>query len=185
MNKETMRVRCSPREPISEIEDDARKESGLGDAKCKAQEVEARHARNERHRGRHHAPADHDAGDPDARAEPMESKVARDLEKDVAGEEDARTKPKDLRCKAEIGIHREGGEADIDAVEEIPRVAQAKKREEAEARLADSAGGVILGHGPPRFPVRNAPALIEWRSPRSHTLLPRFVSRRSSNGHSA
>ena len=43
------------------------------------------------------------------------------------------------------------GEAHIDAVEEIDRVAEDEKRDQAPARLANSALGMILGHAPPKL----------------------------------
>jgi hypothetical protein len=69
-------------------------------------------------------PADHDARDPDARPEPGKSEITRDLEQDVADEEDAGAEAEHLRREAEIFVHGEAGEANIDAVEEIHRVAE-------------------------------------------------------------
>ena len=101
--------------------------------------MEARRAGDEAHGGRHQAPADHDARDPDARAEFMQSEIAWNLEEDVADEKDAGAEAENLRREAEIFVHGKRGEADIDAVEEIDRVAQDEERDQAAARLADGA----------------------------------------------
>jgi hypothetical protein len=139
------------RKPIGEIEieNDAREETGLGDAEQKPQGIEARRAGDEAHGGRHQAPADHDARDPDARAEFVQSEIARNLEEDIAHEKDAGAEAEDLRREAEIFIHGERGEADIDAVEEIDRVAEDEKRDQAPARLANGAFRGIPRHGFP------------------------------------
>ena len=76
------------------------------------------------------APAHHDARDPDARAEVLEREVARDLEQEIAGEEDARACAEDRRREAEILVHGKRGEADVHPVEEIHRIAEAKKGEQ-------------------------------------------------------
>ena len=81
MNKETMRARSLARKPIGEIEDDAGEEPGLGDAKRKAQDIEAPLAGDEGHGGRDQPPADHDPRDPDARAKSVQREVARNLER--------------------------------------------------------------------------------------------------------
>ena len=77
------------------------------------------------------------ACDPDARVEALQREVARDLEQDIADEEDAGGGPVDARAEAKILVHCKRGEADIHAVEEIHRVAEAKERQEAPRRLAD------------------------------------------------
>jgi hypothetical protein len=129
------------REPISEVEDDPRKKSGFRDPEQEAQEIEAGLAGNRRHGGRHRAPADHDARDPDACTETLQREIARHFEKDIADEENADAKAEDLGREAEIVIHGERGKADIDAVEKIDRIGRAKKRNEADSRFTNGAVG--------------------------------------------
>jgi len=116
------------RNPVGEIEDDAREEAGFGDAQQKAHRIEAPLAADEGHGDGDEAPADHDARDPDARAEFLHRQIARHLEQDIAGEKDAGADAEHRRAEAEIVVHGERGEADIDPVEEIDGVAKAEKR---------------------------------------------------------
>ena len=85
------------------------------------------------------------------------ARLLGDLEQDVADEEDSGAEAEHLRREAEIVVHGKAGEAHIDAVEEIDRVAEDEKRDQAPARLANSALGMILGHGSPKLvPVERA-----------------------------
>ncbi len=60
-----------------------------------------------------------------------EREIARDLEQDIADEEDAGAGAEHRGREAEILVHGERGEADIHPVEEIHRIAEAEKRDEA------------------------------------------------------
>jgi hypothetical protein len=83
------------RVPVGEVQDDAGEEARLGRAQQEADHVE-RHRRIHEHGGRReHAPGDHDAGDPAARAHAVQHHVAGHLEEKVADEEDARAQPVD------------------------------------------------------------------------------------------
>ena len=77
----------------------------------------------------------------------MQSEIAWNLEEDIADEKDAGAEAENLGREAEIFVHGERGEADIDAVEEIDRVAQDEERDQAAARLADGAFRGIPRHG--------------------------------------
>ena len=150
MNRETMRARLLTREPIGEIENDAGEEAGLGDAKRKAQ------ARRSSFRP---------ATKPMAVATRPQLIMMRAIQmrapnlasarllgtskQDVAREEDAGAEAEHLRREAEVLVHGERGEADIDAVEEIDRVAEDEKRDQAPARLANGAFRGIPRHGCP------------------------------------
>jgi hypothetical protein len=79
--------------------------------------------------------------DPDARAEALQREIARHLEQEIAGEEDAGAGAEHRRREAEILVHGESGEADIDAVEEVDRVAEAQEGQEPARGLADCAPG--------------------------------------------
>ena len=126
-------------EPIGEIKDDAGEEARFSHAEQEAHHVEARLAADQGHGGGDDAPAYHDAGDPDACTEMLEREVARDLEQEIAGEEDAGAGAEHRRREAEILVHGECGEADIHPVEEIHRVAENQERQEAARGLGDGA----------------------------------------------
>ena len=96
------------RDPVGEIEDHAREETGLGDAKQHAEQVEARHATGEHHRHRDHTPADHDSRDPAARSHAFEDQVARHLEQAVAQEEQAGAEPEGGVGQPEVALQLGG-----------------------------------------------------------------------------
>src|SRR5205085_6794896 len=85
-------------EPQGQIEDDSRKEPGLGRAKQHAQQVEAvlgaepggaSDAGNECHSPREDAPAQHDARDPFASTETFQQQVRWNLENEIGDKKDA------------------------------------------------------------------------------------------------
>jgi hypothetical protein len=146
--------------PIGEIEDDAGEEAGLGDAEQEAQDIEARDAADHRHQRRDDTPAHHDAGDPAARAEFLQREVARNLEDEIADEEDAGAPGKDQRREFQVRVHGQRGEAEIDAVEIGEEVGQDQERNQAPGDRADrrsfdlrlvevlgAAGGTGIGGG--------------------------------------
>jgi hypothetical protein len=94
----------------------------------------------QRHGASHDPPGDHDAHDPDARAEAMQRKIARDLEGDVAEKEDPGAEAEHRRREAEVLVHVERGEADIHPVEEVDRVGEAEERDQADNGFADRGG---------------------------------------------
>jgi hypothetical protein len=125
------------REPIGEIEDDAGEEARFGDAQQKAHHVETGLAIDKSHGGGDEPPADHDARDPDGRAESLERQIARDLEQDIADEKDAGAGPEHRGRETEVLVHGERGEPDIHPIEEIHRIAEAKKRDETARGLGN------------------------------------------------
>ena len=77
------------------------------------------------------SPADEDAGNPYPGTDPLEDHVARDLEDEVADEEDARQEPEDLCRKAEGTIHLKGCIPEIHPVEERDDIEDKKERKQA------------------------------------------------------
>ena len=88
--------------PVSEVQDDAGEEAGLEDAEQEARNVELRRRRDEHHRRGDDAPAEHDAQQRLARADPLEHQVARHLEQEVADEEDAGAQAVDRSLKVSV-----------------------------------------------------------------------------------
>ena len=152
------------REPVGEIEDDAGKEAGLRDAEQEAQDVEAGRTLHERHRRRDQAPGDHHPRDPDPRADLVQDDVGGHLEQKVAPEEDAGAKTVDGRRQADVLVHRQRGEADIDAVDEGHEVEQHDEGNDAPGDLAQHARLNLARHsGLPTVPVLQVPALVVWQ----------------------
>ena len=105
------------REPIGHEEEDARHETGFRQADQRAERIEAVGAGRKQRRGRRDPPGDHDARDPDLRAEARHHHVARDLRDHVGDVEDAAGQP-ERRCRqSEILVHRQGRKAHVDAIE--------------------------------------------------------------------
>jgi hypothetical protein len=132
------------RVPVGEVQDDAGEEARLGRAQQEADHVE-RHRRAHEHGGRReHAPGDHDAGDPAARAHAVQHHVAGHLEEKVADEEDARAQPVHRLAELQVALHLQLGEADVHAVEVGHDVAQEQQRDQPPADLAvDRVGGAV------------------------------------------
>ena len=136
------------RKPVGEIEHDARKESGFGDAQEKAQDVEARRPLHEGAGGRDRAPDDEDREHPAPRAEAHEHQIGGHLEQRIADEEDAGAEAEDGRREAEIGVHRQRREADIHPVDEADEIEQPDERDQPPLAFGEDLvfGGHWVGH---------------------------------------
>ena len=119
------------RHPVGEIEDDAREEPRLGDAQQHAEQVEAPHAADQHHRHRDDAPADHDACDPEPRADALEDQVARHLEQAVAKEEQARAQAERGVGQPEVALQLGGGKPDVHAIDVGDDVAEEDEGDQA------------------------------------------------------
>ena len=142
MNQPTTRARRFLRKPVRQEQDDAGKEASLGDAEDETQRIEAVGAPNERMAHREDAPAQHDAGDPDARAGFLHDEVARHLKEEIADEEDARTNSEGGRRQADVLVHRQGGEADVHAIEIGSEITPDEKRNEPPRNFCDDFTGI-------------------------------------------
>ena len=107
------------REPAREEHGvDDRVEAGLRRAQEEAAEEELELGRDERHEDADEAPGEHDARDPLRRGEVRGDERARNLENQVADEEDAGTHTEDFRRDPrQVCCHRELCVGDIDAVD--------------------------------------------------------------------
>ena len=149
------------REPVGEVEDEAGEQAGLGKAEQEADRHEAvlgplrqrgfvRDDAEINERRRDHRrelpgirrgagdnpPGDHDPRDPQARAHFFQDYVARDLDQDIAPEEEARCHAVYRRVETEIFVHGQRGEADIDPVEIGEKVGKRGKRQNAQVDFA-------------------------------------------------
>ncbi len=122
--------------PISEIEDDARKEPGLGHAEQKPHHIELRRRGDEQRERGNQPPGDHDAGDPHPRANPVKNEVARHLEQKIAEKKDARAEPVHRIGKPEVALHLQLGEANVHPVEIGDEIAQDQEGNDAPADAA-------------------------------------------------
>jgi hypothetical protein len=126
------------RDPGRQEQDRAGEEAGLGDAEQEAQADELRVVLHPREEQGHDAPRDHDAGEPDTRAELVQREVGRHLEHEVADEEHTGREAELGGGQAEVGLHAVGGgEGDRGAVEEVDEEHQCHERHDADRDLAD------------------------------------------------
>ncbi len=127
------------------------KKSGLGDAEEETQEVETElcirgvepdrnrtpvHVRNEQERRRNQAPGDHDARDPDTRADALQQDITGHFENEVTDEEHSGAEAVDRIGELQIGRHLQLGETDVDAVQKRHDVTNEQKRNQTPGNLA-------------------------------------------------
>ena len=126
------------RHPQAQEEDRAGEEAGLGDTEEEPQRAQLGEVLHEGEQHRDDAPGDHDPGQPAPSAELVEGQVARDLEQDVAEEEDPRGEPVLRGRQREVGVHAaRTGEADGRPVQVVDEEHQRHEGHEADRDLAD------------------------------------------------
>lgn len=84
-------------------------------------------------------PAEHDATDPQPRAELFQPQVGRHLDQETADDEDSGGQATDFGGKAAVGMQWEGREADVHRVEEAHPVGQHDGWNEPPRHLGDGA----------------------------------------------
>ena len=119
------------REPPGQVQHDARIEARFGQAQQEADAVEAPVVPDEGGQAGDDAPGEQDAGDPFARADPVQDQVAGDFRQEVADEEHAGAKSEHGLGEAERVLHRQLGEAHVHAIEVGAEIAQHEHRHQA------------------------------------------------------
>ncbi len=132
-------------DPVGQVEHDPGEEAGLGDAEQEAEQVEAALPRHEDGRHRDEAPDDHDPRDPAPRAHALEDQVARDLEQEVAEEEQPRPEAVGLVAEPQVALQHAADEADVDAVDVRDHVADEGERDEPPRHARQHAGFDLVG----------------------------------------
>src|SRR3954469_20184105 len=125
------------RKPIRQVEDHARKEPRLRNPQQKANYDKARGTLHEHHTGRDCSPRDHNTRDPPPSPRLLQHEVARDLEDEIAEEEDAGSKSINIRRNAEINIHLDCSKANIDPIDVRQDVGDEQDRHQAQKNLLD------------------------------------------------
>src|SRR5574337_460593 len=137
-------------EPVGQIDDDAREETGFGHPQEETQDVQLGRALDEGRQRRQDAPGDQDAGDPHPRAVLVEHHVARHFEEEVADEEDARGEAEGFAAERQVRIHLQRRIADVGAIQVGDDVEQEDEGHDPPGDLADDglfAGFVDAWHG--------------------------------------
>ena len=125
------------RKPLREVVHDPREEPGFCNAEQKPQHVHAAFALGQGHRHRDETPGQHDAENPQPRSYARQKHVRRHLEEEVANEEDAAADAVGILGDAEVLVHRQCGEAHIDAVKKAGDIEHAQKREQPPRGLCE------------------------------------------------
>ena len=128
------------REPVGQVQDDAREKARLGYTKKKTENVEGGGVVAEGHQGGDDSPADHDAGDPESGSRAVENEVGRDFKNKVTDEKDTRTCSKHGIGEPGNLAHREFGEAYVDPVDISQNVTGKEDWDESEGDLAVDGG---------------------------------------------
>src|SRR6185295_5735814 len=130
--------------PVGQIVDHAREEARLGQAEQHAHRVEAPHPLHEDHAHRHEAPDDHDARDPDPRADLPQDHVAGDLEEEVAEKEEPGAAAEDVLAQEQVLLQVLRREADVDAVDVGHDVAEEDEGDQPPQHLPDRAAAEVV-----------------------------------------
>jgi hypothetical protein len=105
----------------------------------KPYDVEAGRPFDEGHRRGNDAPRDHHAGYPQSRADLVKNDVGGHFEHEVAPEEDAGAEAEHRGGEAQVRLHRERREADVDPVDISDEVQQHDERHDAPGDPAQGA----------------------------------------------
>ena len=139
--------------PIREIQNHAGKKSGLRSTEQKAIDEEAGRSGGKRGERRHQTPGDHDACNPNPRADPFQDQIARNFEQEVTEEENAGAEPVNVRGQAEILVHRQRRKRDVGAVDVGDAVEHNDQRQQPPRYFCDGSrfdrAHVATGHDRP------------------------------------
>ncbi|MNS65958.1 hypothetical protein D3C72_991510 [compost metagenome] len=124
------------REPVGQVEHDAGEEAGFEHAQQEAQRIELRRGGDAHHRHRGQAPQHHDARERAPCAKARQQHVAGHFAQHVADVEDRGAQAVHGVAEAQVLLHLQLGEADVDAVQERHHVADEQERDDAQPDLA-------------------------------------------------
>ncbi len=133
------------RKPVREEQHHAGKEAGFGDAEDDAGHHERPRVVHEHRRHRDESPADHDARDPQPRADTLEDEVARDFEQAVTEEEQARGQAVLCRGEPEFALEIRRDEPDVHPIDVGDDVADERERDEAALHAREDATAIGAG----------------------------------------
>src|ERR1700738_678236 len=91
-------------------------EASLGGAEQEADNQEARGSRDKGGEAGDDAPGDHDARDPYPHADLFQNQIARNLEQEIAEEEDPRAAAVDIGAETKVLVHGQRGKGTYAAV---------------------------------------------------------------------
>ena len=125
------------RHPVGEIQHDAGNEAGFGEPQQQTQDKKARLVPGDRHQAGDDAPAQQNARDPHARAKALQHVIAGHLKRGVTEKENPGAETKDKWRQAQILVHQQGGEADVDAIKVVGDETNGQKRQQPASHFGD------------------------------------------------
>ena len=144
--------------PIGQVQDDSREKPSFGHSKQKTNDVKLSDALHETGGHCHNAPAEQNAGDPDARPDLVQQEIAGNFKEDIADEENPGYEPELLASDSQFLVHRQGGKRDVDPVDKGHDVKNEEKRKKPHLQLANGSGvdrhggsGYFIGQSLPRY----------------------------------
>ncbi len=117
-------------QPAGEVVDHAWKETGLGHAEQKTQNVEVGFGLDKGHAGRDDAPGQHDPRQPDTCADFLQQDVGRDFEEGIADEKQSGTQAIGSSADTQVMLHVRTHEADVDPVDVVDDEHDDEKRQD-------------------------------------------------------
>ena len=145
--------------PVGEIIDHARKKAGLGHAQQEADDVIGGRAFHECGRRRDQSPGNHDARQPDPRADAVQDQVGWHFQHRIADKEDRRAKGEGRGADARIGFQALACETHIGPVQEGQHVHHQECGHQIAMQLGYDAGKLRLGHCRPSCSVMGGVSL--------------------------
>lgn len=126
--------------PVGEVEDDSGEVASFGESEEKAKDIELGNVLDEAGESGEDSPGHDDACEPNASAEFVQQQVAGNFEQKVANEKDSGEQAELLGADAEVTVHGECGEADVDAVQEGDDIQNKDEGKDAKLNLTDGGG---------------------------------------------
>ena len=133
-------------EPLAQVEHDAGKQPGFGDAEQESQPQQGCGVRGEGDSHRDGAPRDGDAGQPATSPEPDQGEVGWNLDQDIADEEDPGSQAEHRCRQLQVGAHLGFGDPQIGAVEIVDEVQRHQQRNQPHRDPAKRPGFGRLPH---------------------------------------
>src|SRR5262249_54537382 len=105
-------------EPIRQVQNDTWEEASLGNAEQEASGIQLQHALHGSSKYCYDPPTDQDAGNPNPCSDLVQEQIAWDLKEEVPAKENAREQSELGTRDGQGGVHCQGRETNVDAVEE-------------------------------------------------------------------
>ena len=134
-------------QPAGEVINHPRKKPGLGHTEQEAQDIKVGFVLDKGHQRGRDAPGEHDAGQPDARADFLQQHIGRHFKECIANKKQPGAKAIGRRANPQIMLHVRAHKADIDPVDVVNDKHDDEERQDMALHFMDRArqDGVVGG----------------------------------------